>query len=123
MKKLIVFAILNLSVLSAFAGQKIVCVDKRFQDATFSANFELKNPTSTVDLFIPDGETSGVTVSGECQRDAGAIELAMTCNVMTSTDSGYEVRLFSIGGSTLSASVTPWSMAGKGQSIPLPCDN
>lgn len=123
MKTLLVFALANFSVLSAFAGQKVVCVDKRFQDATFSASFELKDPKSSVDLFIPDGETSGVTVSGECQRDAGAIEMAMTCNVMTSTDSGYEVRLFSIGGSSLYASVTPWSMAGKGESIPLPCDN
>ncbi len=123
MKHLIVLALINSSAISAFAAKNIICVDKQFQDATISANFKLKKSKSTVNLFIPTGETTGTTFSGVCLRDIGAIELAVTCNVMTSTDSGYEVKLFSIGGPSLYASVTPWSMAGKGQTIPLPCGN
>ncbi len=107
---------------TVFADETILCVDREIQDSTFSANFILKQTSSTVDLFIPDGETSGKTVSGECRRDEGAIELAITCNVMTSANFGFKVKLFSIGGTALHATVTPWSMTGDGQPITLPCD-
>ncbi|MCC2680241.1 MAG: hypothetical protein K0R29_2817 [Pseudobdellovibrio sp.] len=121
MKNLIVITIATLTTLSTFA-KEVVCVDRRLQDATIAATFQLDAKGSSVSLFVPTGETSGEVYKGECRRDEGAIELAITCNVMTSTDSGYEVRLFSFGGPQLGASVAQWSMAGKGEAWPLPCD-
>ncbi|MDZ4661696.1 MAG: hypothetical protein SGJ18_08755 [Pseudomonadota bacterium] len=120
MKKVIIVAFVSLTAMSAFAAdRKVLCVERNIQDAFYSADFNLMTPK--VDLFIPSGETSGNIVSGECRRDEGAIELSLTCNVMTSSDSGYEVRLFSTGGRSLHSTVTPWSMAGKGETISLSC--
>ena len=112
--KLMMIAVVSFSALSAFGDTNVTCVDRTLQDSVFSTTFKLSASNSKVDLFVPSGETSGDIYSAECHGDKDAIELAITCNVMTSTDSGYEVRLYSIGGPTLHASVTPWSMAGNG---------
>lgn len=121
--KNILLAIVLLASGSAFADMNVSCVDQKAQDPQFSASFKLTQNSAKVDLFILSGETSGSTVSGECRSDDGAIELSITCSIMTSSDSGYEVRLFSIGGPSLHATITPWSMAGKFKTTVLSCVN
>lgn len=121
MKKFVVLAVMSLSAVSAYAGRNVVCVDRDAQDSAFSANFELGASSSTVELFVPNGETSGEKLTGECRADEGALELSMTCDIMTSSDSGYEVHLFSIGGPALFATVTPWVMGGEKQIFTLTC--
>ncbi len=109
--------------ISARANSDVVCVDRDLQDATFAATFQnLGTSDAKVELSVPTDESSVETYSGQCSSDEGAIELAVTCQIMTSTDSGYQVRLFSTGGSSLTASVTPWSMVGDGNTIVIPCD-
>jgi hypothetical protein len=124
--KFVALLFMTLSAASAHAAaeineSKIVCVNRDLQDATLSATFTL-GEKAEVRLFVPSGETSGERYTGECRSDEGAIEMALTCNVMTSTDSGYSVRLYSIGGPSLTASITPWSMLGKGETTSVPCD-
>jgi hypothetical protein len=41
---------------------------------------------------------------------------------MTSTDSGYEIKFFSIGDGRTLSSFTAWSMAGKETPFSLPCE-
>lgn len=51
--------------------------------------------------------------SSSCDSEPGAIEASYICQIATSTDSGYEVRLASIGSSSLYGSVQAWTMSGK----------
>ena len=116
MKYLLMVSCLFLSVIAS-ADQTIVCVDREIRDSSYAAEFNLKQSVPTVELFILSG-----ALDGECQYDEGAIDLSLTCNVMTSTDSGYEVKLFSTGGSSLKATISSWNMAGKDEPISLPCE-
>ena len=121
MKKLLTVAAVlcfaaSAQMAGADAGGTLVnCRDSRMPNifiATFETNrFTRKMTVSlTVPAKSPEGKSEAYT--GECAQDKGAIEAAYTCNAMTSTDSGYEVRLFSIGGSSLHASIQAWNMMG-----------
>ncbi|MEK6774278.1 MAG: hypothetical protein AABY64_10080 [Bdellovibrionota bacterium] len=122
MKNLIVMAIMSIFATSASAGKNVLCTDRKIQDAHFVAKFfDTGVEGAKIELSVPTGESSAKTLSGICFPDQ-SVELAITCSVITSTDSGYQVRLFSAGGSELKASVTAWSMAGMGKPTILPCD-
>jgi hypothetical protein len=139
MKKTIVMIAMGLLATTAFsfayANTNVVCSDHRVEGQSLVATFKLDSSNSNVELFVPPemsafsgtGTTSGAsaksgkTFSGECRRDEGAIELAITCNVITTPISGYKVRLYSIGGATLFASVTPWSRISKRPAVNLTC--
>jgi hypothetical protein len=123
MKKLIVFLVMSFGISATADVPDIhLCVDREMQDASYSAEFI--NPFSAnpmVWLFVPNGKTEGITYSAPCQPVQGADEFAITCNVMTSTDSGYRVNFGSTGTSEMVAVVIPWSMSGNGQPVGLPC--
>lgn len=107
---------------AAFADKSVVCVNREIQDSSIIAKFTLKEVGSKVDLSIPWGETNSKTFSGECKREEGAIELAVTCIVLATSDLGYEVKLFSIGGSSLFATVKALGMSPFVELISLRCD-
>lgn len=133
MKSLIFVSTIFFSTLTLAAGgitsggdeaakpYKLSCYNPDIQDSQLSATFSFLGEDASVTLFVPAGETSGQTFEATCKADSGAIELAYTCNVMTSTDSGWEVKLFSIGGSKLKASFQPWNMQGKGEVTSVSC--
>lgn len=104
-------------------GRTITCRPKgKVQDSVTLARFTPARNGMTVRLFVPAGETAGNWVNGNCKWDTGAIETSYSCNIFTSTDSGYNVRLFSIGGSQLYASVQSWTMGGNGALQSLVCN-
>ncbi len=57
--------------------------------------------------------------SHTCGQEEGAIEASYACSFFSSTDSGYSVRIASIGSAALYGSVTPWTMTGEGKAISL----
>ncbi|MGE0528635.1 MAG: hypothetical protein AB7G93_08530 [Bdellovibrionales bacterium] len=94
------------------------------QDGVLAATFTGLQPGSItmVQLLVPTGESSYNPYAGSCTPDAGADEFAVTCEVMTSTDSGYTVRLYSEGSPELVATAQAWSMAGKRDPIAMKCE-
>ncbi len=99
----------------------VVCRED-VQDATLTATFKnLGKADATVSLFVPRGETDGKVFEGSCRPLEGAIETFVECSVMTSGESGYEVSVYSLGGSRLQSAVTGWTMKGKGRTTILPC--
>ncbi len=123
MKNLIVMLIMSIVATSASANKNVLCIDRKIQDGSFVAHFSaIDTQAAKIDLSVPTGESSAKTLSGVCFPNQESIELAVSCGVMTSADSGYEVKLFSLGGKDLKASVTPWSLAGMGKPTILPCD-
>ena len=123
MKNLALITLLSLQPLSVLAEDTILCIDRSLQDASYSAAFTTGKAGTKISLFVPSGESDGQRYSGNCRSEQGSIELSLICTVKTTCHSGYEVRLFSIGGSELTASITPWSSAGQGKSITIPCGN
>ncbi len=123
MKTFALFTALTLSTLVAYGADTILCVDQNLQDSGYAATFTQGKVGTDVSLFVPAGETDGLRYSGACKNEEGAIEFSIICRVSVTSNSGYEVRLFSIGGPDLTASVTPWSPAGKGRSVSLHCEN
>ncbi len=112
--------LLCLATLSAQAAE-VSCTDTGTKISARFINIESRN--TQLELFVNNDDASSVSkYAGQCRSAPGAIELSLICNVMTSTDSGYEVRLYSTGGATLRASAKTWSMAGSGQVTPLKCD-
>ena len=123
MKNLTVVLLMSIVATSAHANKNALCVDRKIQDGNYIARFSnLGTQAAKIDLSVPKGESSAKAFSGICFSDQESVELAVTCSVMTSTDSGYEVKLFSLGGKELKASVTRWSMAGMGKPTILPCN-
>jgi hypothetical protein len=86
-----------------FAAKAEIC-----DNSKFSANFHRENGKSVVTLT---NKETGEHYLAVCEQQEGAIELAHACNIMASTDHGYEVFHGSIGGSQKVASVKSWSMA------------
>ncbi len=122
MKKLIFITALVISH-SSFA-RDVICVDDFNSDMPTVAQFKnIGTKEVFVELFIPKDDTEGTTYTALCAKDKGAIELSLSCNVMTSTDSGYKVRLYSKGGSELTASVARWNMLGTQAPKNLACDD
>lgn len=74
-----------------------------------------------VELFIPKDDSVGSTYTALCTKDKNSIEMSVSCNIMTSTDSGFKVRLFSKGGPELSATVAAWNMMGTRSTKSLSC--
>ena len=124
MKNLIIVAsLLFSSNVFAKPPQDVTCVDRNLQDATLVASFiEVGDSDARVKLLIPTDENSVKTYTGDCTQDTGSLEFAQTCSVQGPDDVGFVVRLFSMGGSDLFASVTPLTMAGPMPATNLPCD-
>lgn len=116
------FALIVLALVSQVSFAKTITCRRHVQDSSTIVRFVNVGKAMTARLFVPAGETAGNWVTGRCKSDTGAIETSYTCNLFTSTDSGYNVRLFSIGGSQLYASVQSWSRRGKGPLQQLSCD-
>jgi hypothetical protein len=122
MSKLIVLSFLLLVSAPSFAAGRTVVCKRPVLDASLSATFTNVGKTGMkVSIFVPTGEFSGRRHQGPCRAQAGAIEASYTCTVFTSTDSGYDVALFSIGGPGLTATVQSWTMVGPGPKESLPC--
>ncbi len=115
------FAFLLLALVSQASFAKTITCRRNVQDSSTIVRFVNVGKATAVRLFVPAGETAGNWVEGRCKWDAGAIETSYTCNLFTSTDSGYNVRLFSIGGADLFASVQSWTMTGNGPLLQLKC--
>jgi hypothetical protein len=124
MLKVTALTVLSLVLFSeaSFAkGRTVVCA-RPVQDASLTATFtNVGQANMKVSLFVPNGEFSGSRHEGRCRAQEGAIEASFTCTVFTSTDSGYGVSLYSIGGPGLTASVRSWNMQGQGRPEHLPC--
>ncbi len=118
MKKLVVLFAMGFAF-SAHA-KTIVCSEPNMRASNYTVKFDLDRYQSNVTVSSSDWDEQ---FSAECTQDYGAIELSLTCNVNTSTDSGYTIRLGSIGNQSLAAALTPWSMLGKAKSINLVCTN
>ena len=100
------------------SSKPLVCRQEG-EDGVLVATF---NPKKTeVSLFVPHGESSGKAFKGKCEQDKNAFELSLNCNVNTSTDSGYNVHLYSPGGAQLGATAAAWSMAGQQPAVNLNC--
>lgn len=121
MKNLILIATLVFSF-SSFA-REVICVDDFNSDEPTVAQFKnIGTKEVFVELFIPKDDSEGSTYTGNCKKEPG-IELSISCNIMTSTDSGYKVRLYSKGGAKLDASVARWNMVGTQKAKILACDD
>jgi len=116
------FAFLALALVSQVSFAKTITCRRHVQDSSTIVRFVNVGKAMTVRLFVPAGETAGNWVTGKCKWDTGAIETSYSCGIFTSTDSGYNVRLFSIGGAQLYASVQSWTMTGNGPLQQLTCD-
>lgn len=109
------FAILILaSSTFAFAGTNTLCTSA---DKSMTASFfDLGEQKSIVQLSVANR-----TLKGACVSQQGAIELSVICNVLWNSDSGYKLKVFSIGGRMLVAQVAAWSMAGETEPQFLTC--
>lgn len=122
MKKIMVIVLMALCS-SAFA-REVICVDDFNSEAPTVAQFRnIGTKEAFVELFIPKAGNEGKTYTALCIKDKNSIELSVICNVMTSTDSGYQVRLYSKGGTELNASVTLWNIIGSQKPKILSCDD
>lgn len=120
MKKIIFVALVTMCS-SAFA-RDYICVDDFNSDTPTVAQFKnIGTKEAFVELFIPKDDSEGSTYTALCTKDKHSIELSVSCNIMTSTDSGFKVRLFSKGGSELSATVAAWNMVGTRYTKSLTC--
>lgn len=103
--------------------QPKICQVPDLQDSAMVVTLNpVRGVYSQVELFVPTGETSGRTLNGTCQGVEGSIEFALECNIFTSTESGFEISVRSIGGEEINAVVTPWNMMGKEEPTVLPCN-
>lgn len=122
MKKLMVLVLMTLC--SSVFAREVICVDDFNSESPTVAQFKnIGTKEAFVELFIPKDETEGSTYTALCSKDKTAIEFSVSCNVMTSTDSGYQVRLYSKGGAELTATVTRWNMIGSQKPKTLSCDD
>ena len=123
MKLFVSALVMGLGFASVGFGKDLVCRQDA-QDNVYVAFFSnVGQKEMDVKLYVPVGETDGNLYEATCVSDQGAIEAAYTCEVFTSSDSGYSVKLFSIGSSDLYGSVKEWNMAGEYLPVPLTCDN
>ena len=119
MKLLIVLSV----ILFAGLAQATVynCVDTSIQGATLSARFDTEKQTGS--LTIPRGGTTVTSRTVKCSPPkpvAGKIAPLLTCNVNTTTDSGYEFSL-NLKRGYIAAVITPWSMIGPGPKTTITC--
>lgn len=99
----------------------LLCVNDQPNSKIIAVNyFNLHTDTPTVKLYLRSN-AGKKGLLGECKRDTMAIEGGFECNVMTSTDSGYRIYLYSKGDSHHDTSVVPWSMQGEKQPVSVPC--
>ncbi len=84
------------------SAQNLGCATER--DATYSVAFSHIDSELMVALTIRDRGVES-TYHGSCHHDEGAIESAITCDVSTTRQGSYIVRLFSVGSRGLYASL------------------
>ena len=107
---------------TAVGNRSIRCVDHSAQDSTISGTFQnFATSKMTVSLSIPTGETTAEVYKGKCAKSAGADELAYRCNVMTSTESGYEVILASNGTAKMQMVVRSLGNSPTHDPVIVPC--
>ena len=105
------------------ASRSIQCVDRSAEDSTLSATFQnFATSKMTVSLSVPTGETTSEVYKGKCAKIAGADELAYRCNVMTSTESGYEVVLTSNGTAKMQMVVRSFGEGSEREPMIVPCN-
>lgn len=105
---------------SAFAQSGIYCWNQDLSGPQVTAQFEINETSSNVELYFPLTATRGEIARGSCQADKMAQDLSMSCSLETSEDTGYLIDLSAVG-TTILAKVTPWSLGSLGPSVGLVC--
>ena len=117
MKELIFAMMLALgSLASASVVKNVICTGSKA--AGVSAHFTLSGnalgPQYSVDLSVAGRSLKGMCFGAPSDESQKSV-VYMKCSVLTSSDSGYEVSLFSKNGKFNQATVQP--MAGRGGTI------
>lgn len=82
----------------ANSSEHLFCVNEQPNSQIISVNyFNLHTERPTVKMYI-QSKSGSQGLLGECRQDKMAIEGGFECNIMTSTDSGYHIYLYSNGG-------------------------
>jgi hypothetical protein len=115
MKTILAIALVSSFAMSAQAATQVTCFSDVVGQPQHVAIFTLGAGTPVASLTLPNGKR----YSGTC-TSAGR-ETNVSCNVQMNSDYGYQVLLFSLGGSKLLASATAWSRGGQGRTIPMTC--
>ncbi|MCX6125320.1 MAG: hypothetical protein NTV34_11335 [Proteobacteria bacterium] len=102
----------NTSSIAASNSKLIECGEKAKNSVTIKFNRDKMTAT----LTTMEGQTYA---SHACESVPGAIEESYFCGFFSSTDSGYDVRIGSIGSSTLFGSVKTWTMVGESEAESL----
>ena len=106
----------------AIEDEDVVCLSNTVSPIHHAQFSNLNTTAPKVTLVIKSKvDNSAKILNGTCKYESLAIESAMSCNISTSTDSGYRLFLYSKGGVELEASVAKWSMLGDGPRQLLNC--
>jgi len=116
------FAFLALALVSQISIAKTITCRHHVQDSSTIVRFDAVGDDVEVKLLVPAGETAGNWMTGRCKFDARTDVTSFTCNLFTSSDSGYDIRLYSYDYANLHATVQRWTRSGKGPLQRLTCD-